>query len=176
MKIADRRKSEKRGGGRRRVARHTSSGAWKIIYLFIFMLLLVDGFFAYSLVERAAKPSVVERPAESEPMSETAGGQTIRVEVLNGSGKGGVAKEMTDYLRARGFDVIDYDNAESQSFYETVVLDRAGDRTLAERLARVIGARHVLQQKNPYLALDVTLILGHDYEQLLPFLQERRSE
>ena len=174
MKMTGRRKSEK-GSGHRRRLRSSSAGAWKVIYVFIFILLLVDGFFAYSLVERAGRNPAAAKPAVPEPVSETVG-QTIRVEVLNGSGKGGVAKEMTDYLRARGFDVIDYGNAENQSFYETIVLDRTGDRILAEHLARVIGARQVVQQKNPYLALDVTLIMGRDYEQLIPFAQERRPE
>ena len=175
MKTAHRSKNDKVSGHHRR-SRHPHSRAWKIIYVPIILLLLINGLFIYSLIERARQTAGADTPEEAKQVFQSSAGQTIRVEVLNGSGRAGVAKEMTDFLRARGFDVVNFGNAESQCFYETVVLDRSGDQSLAEQLAGAIGARQVLEQKNPYLALDVTLILGRDYRQLVPFAGERSSE
>ncbi len=35
---------------------------------------------------------------------------SLKVEVLNGCGKPGLAKEVTDFLRRKGFDVVNFGN------------------------------------------------------------------
>lgn len=141
----------------------------------IFVLLLLNGFFAYSLLERVYGPGKLVSEDETLGIeSPIGGGRTIRVEVLNGAGVDGIARRMTDFLRRKGFDVIDFGNAESFGFYETVLLDRSGDQAAAGRVARAVNTENILVQKNPFLALDVTLILGRDYRKLAAFQQERR--
>lgn len=147
------------------------------VYMAILVLLLLNGFFVYSLIGR------FQESGKAVPEDETAlvegsiaGDRTIRVEVLNGAGVGGIARKMTDFLRRVGFDVIDFGNAESFEFYETVVLDRSGDWAAAERVARAVDVKNILEQKNPYLALDVTLILGRDYRKLAAFQHKRREQ
>lgn len=93
----------------------------------------------------------------------------VRVEVLNGCGVPGLAKEVTDYLRIKGYDVVNVGNAESFEFPETIVVDRVGDMTYAWQVARVLGVRNVIQQKDLDLLLEVTLILGKDYKDLEQF-------
>lgn len=117
----------------------------------------------YQRSEKSAKKA-------EQPVHHTTGDhRAITIEVLNGAGVSGIARTMTEYLRSQGFDVLNYGNAGSFSFYETLVLDRSGDRARAQRVARAIGAGTVLEQKNPFLALDVTMILGRDFRTLAPF-------
>lgn len=94
--------------------------------------------------------------------------KVVRVEVLNGCGKAGLAKKVTDFLRIKGFDVVNVGNAESFEFPETIVVDRVGDMTSAWKVARAIGVKNVIQQKDVDLFLEVTLILGKDYGDLEP--------
>ena len=94
--------------------------------------------------------------------------KSIRVEILNGAGVPKLASRAADYLRAKGFDVVKTDNAPHGNFKKSVVQDRIGDIDKARAIANTlgIGEAGVLQQKNPQLYLDVTVILGQDYKSL----------
>ena len=94
--------------------------------------------------------------------------KTIRVEILNGAGVPKLASKAADYLRAKGFDVVKTDNAPHGNFKKSVVQDRIGDIDKARAIASSlgIGEAGVLQQKNPQLYLDVTVIIGQDYKSL----------
>ncbi|MBL7961739.1 LytR C-terminal domain-containing protein, partial [bacterium] len=94
--------------------------------------------------------------------------KTVRVEILNGAGVPKLASRAADYLRAKGFDVVKTDNAPHGNFKKSVVQDRIGDIEKARAIASSlgIGEAGVLQQKNPQLYLDVTVILGQDYKTL----------
>ena len=136
----------------------------------IFILLCLNGMYIYSLIERIHRN--LERPQREDaefPSQAVDTASIIKVEVLNGAGVSGIAQRVTDYLRKEGFDVINYGNAESFSFYETIVLDRIGNRHRAQRVAQAVGAGTVVEQKNPFLALDVTMILCRDFKTLIPF-------
>lgn len=146
------------------------------VYSAICILLLANGLFFYSVLVRIrGGGNGVSKEKLTFQKNMTAGNQTIRVEVLNGSGVEGIARRMTEFLRRQGFDVIAYGNAEQFCFFETVVLDRIGNRTWAEMVAQAVNTGNVLEQKNPFLTLDVTLILGRDFKKLNPFQQERRE-
>lgn len=94
--------------------------------------------------------------------------KSIRVEVLNGAGVPRLASKMADYLRSKGFDVVKTDNAPHDNFKKSVVQDRIGDIEKARVIASAVGIGDdgILQQKNPQLYLDVTLIVGQDYKTL----------
>lgn len=94
--------------------------------------------------------------------------KVVKVEVLNGCGTAGLAKQVTDFLRLKGFDVVNMGNAENFDFPETIVVDRVGDVTSAWRVAGVLGVNNVIQQQDEDLLLDVTIILGRDHAQLGP--------
>jgi hypothetical protein len=126
--------------------------------LFLFLVLVL---FFYSIVYQRWFGPVQEQPVPVEQ-------RVIRVEVLNGCGVAGLAREVTDFLRLKSFDVVNVGNAETFDFPETMVVDRVGNMPAAWRVARVVGVDNVIQQKDEDLLLDVTLILGRDYEQLLP--------
>ncbi len=91
------------------------------------------------------------------------------MEVLNGCGVSGVAATTHEYLRQFGFDVVNVENAPAFDYAETIVIDRGGDEQVARRLARVIGTGNVIRQVRPDLMLQVTVILGADYEGLNPY-------
>jgi len=175
MRRQGRSSQTKRRCSERGCAHFVSTVSLGIAYVAIAVLLLLNGFFAYSLSERlhrstgsvseGGKWAVEDGRREDSP---------IRVEVLNGAGARGIAQRMTDFLRRQGFDVINFGNAENFGYYETVVLDRTGDRDAAGRVALTVRTENIVQQKNPFLALDVTLVLGRDYRKLVPFRNERR--
>lgn len=89
----------------------------------------------------------------------------VKVEVLNGGGLAGVAREATQALRDRGFDVVYYGNAESFSQDPSVVLDRAGRMDLARSVAEALGIRSVRSEPDSSLFLDVTVRLGPEWAQ-----------
>lgn len=93
----------------------------------------------------------------------------IQVEVLNGCGESGISQQARKYLRTQGFDVVNVDNAENFDFPETVVLDRAGRQSVSEAaraVALALGATHVILQRNDDRMVEVTAIIGRDFDQL----------
>lgn len=103
----------------------------------------------------------------------TTGGRVhaIQLDVLNGSGQPKLAQRMTDFLRARGFDVVEMGNYKSSDVEATLVLDRAGNIEAAKQVAAVLGvsAERVQQQIDRSLYLDVSVVIGKDYSRLKAF-------
>jgi hypothetical protein len=125
----------------------------------ILFLVLIFMVFLFSVIYRLTQ--VPEKPMPVEQ-------KIVRVEVLNGCGKAGLAKEVTDFLRIKGFDVVNMGNAENFEFPETIVVDRVGEMSYAWKVARAVGVDNVIQQKDEDLFLEVTLILGKDCAELAP--------
>ena len=92
-----------------------------------------------------------------------------QVEVLNGCGVPRIAARVQEFLRERGYDVVNVENAPGFDYEETLVIDRGGDLRVAEDLARDLDTRNVIRQVRPDLVLQVTVILGADYQNLRPF-------
>jgi hypothetical protein len=126
--------------------------------LFLALILIL---FFYSIVYQRWLSPTPEKPLLVER-------KVVRVEVLNGCGIAGLAKTVTEFLRLQGFDVVNVGNAENFEFPETIVVDRVGDVASAWRVARALGVDNVIQQKDEDLILEVTLILGRDYQDLDP--------
>lgn len=98
----------------------------------------------------------------------------IRVEVLNGGGRSGVAREATGALRDLGLDVVYYGNAETFSEDPSVVLDRVGRLADARAVADALGIRQVLSDPDSNLFVDLTVRLGPEWA--LPTAEEGREE
>jgi hypothetical protein len=90
-------------------------------------------------------------------------GPRVRVEVLNASGVAGLARQATEHLRDRGFDVVAFGNAGSSDFTGTVVLARTTDVEAARDVAAALGTDSVAVEPDPQLYLDVTVLLGRDW-------------
>jgi hypothetical protein len=87
----------------------------------------------------------------------------IRVEVLNGAGVSGLARETTEFLRAGGFDVVYYGNASGQTRDSTIILDRGLDPDGVARVAAALGVNRVQLVPDTTLYLEATVILGTDF-------------
>ncbi len=85
-----------------------------------------------------------------------------RVEVLNGSGKSGLARDATERLRAAGFDVVYFGNA-GEPRGLSMVLDRGGRGEAAHRAASALGIADVRAQPDAGRMVDVTVVLGKDW-------------
>ena len=96
---------------------------------------------------------------------------SVKVAVLNGCGRAGLASLFSRKLRDMGFDVVNGlgENADSFDFDISVVVDRKGVRNKAVIVGRSLGINVILDQRSndPYLIEDVTVILGRDWNTLL---------
>jgi hypothetical protein len=86
-----------------------------------------------------------------------------QVQVVNGSGVPELAQRAALRLRARGLDVVAVGNADAATYEETIVLLRRGRLGVARQVAAALGTGQVLEQLDPSLLVDVTVILGRDY-------------
>jgi hypothetical protein len=94
-----------------------------------------------------------ERPAAS----------PLRVEILNGAGRAGLARVATAQLRADGYDVVFFGNAARFDHPRSFVLDRVGDLAGAAGVARALGIDSVASEPDASLLLDVSVVLGADW-------------
>lgn len=92
-----------------------------------------------------------------------AAAERVRVEVLNGSGKSGLARGATDLLREDGFDVVYFGNAKESGLDSSLVLDRVGRVDMARAVADALGIRSVTSAPDSNLYLDVTVVLGAEW-------------
>ena len=91
---------------------------------------------------------------------------SFQIEVLNGTGEPGVAREVTMKLRSMGIDVLIEGNAQRFDYQQTVLVDRKGNPELMKRLSRRIGVSRVITQIQERPRVDATLIIGWDRERL----------
>lgn len=110
-------------------------------------------------------PAGVVDPAD--PDAPPGARERIRVEVRNGSGEPGAAQSMTGYLRDRGFDVVDFGNAESFDHERTEILAHGDDPTAARIVGAVLPGVPIRAAGDPSPYLDVTVILGDDMDRVL---------
>jgi LytR cell envelope-related transcriptional attenuator len=88
--------------------------------------------------------------------------QPIRIELLNGSGRAGLAGQLASYLRDGGFDVMEVSNAERSDYRNTLVVNRTEAPEPGKVVAEYLGTRHVIQQVGTQEMIDVTVIVGRD--------------
>ena len=158
------------------------------------MALLVVGFIISALTTRSGVEVILTRadltdrarllsaPAgnvegTAADLAENIAEDRIEVEVLNGIGISGLANRFTDYLRAQGYDVIRYTNAQRYDYPRTLVINRGADFNQAQEVARSLGLETsaVENMPDPSLQLDVTVVLGHDYVTLTSYREMMSS-
>jgi hypothetical protein len=95
-------------------------------------------------------------------------GTRIKVEILNGTKRKGLARRATLFLRDRGFDVVGSGtNGEPRA--TTIVYSRSGHPEWANLVGRAMNAPVVVRPDSSRY-LDVTVILGADWRApALPF-------
>jgi hypothetical protein len=92
------------------------------------------------------------------------GDDRIRIEVLNGTTRPGLARAATRVLRRQGVDVVFFGTTDSAArSASTLILVRRGNATAGERVATALGQGKVFVRADTLRRVDVTLILGNDY-------------
>jgi hypothetical protein len=108
------------------------------------------------------------------PTGEPVKQKRIQVEVLNACGVKGLAIKFTEFLRDKGFDVVNHDNYVrggkiDWGLKKTTVLDRVSlNKENAAKVGEVLGVdqRQIQPQLDDSPKLQVTLLLGRDYKKL----------
>jgi hypothetical protein len=92
--------------------------------------------------------------------------RVIRVQVLNGSGEGGIGSRVASFLRQGGFQVVEVRNADRDDYFATMVVARRADPVSAKAVARYLGGPPVIRQAWNSDVADVTVVLGSDRSRL----------
>ena len=149
-----------------------SGGGWKngLLKGLIIFFIIVDLVLIVSAVHQCEK-SPVNLPGTTDIQVDRR--KTLQVEVLNGCGVSGVAHKFTDYLRARGVDVVKTDNykeleVEKFNMPKTLVVDRKWNMLNAVHVADLLGmdTQRVVQEINEAFLVDATVIIGQDFRKL----------
>jgi len=90
------------------------------------------------------------------------------VEVLNGTGRRGVANLVAERLRRDGFDVVKIGNASEHTFARTIVAERRDAPAVASQVASSLGVDQPSLFHNENLLVDATVFVGRDIEEILP--------
>lgn len=94
----------------------------------------------------------------------------IQINILNSTPVSGIADIARNYMRARGFDVVEIGNY-SELQTKSIVIDRVGDFASALKVAKAFGIADslVFTKKDSTLFLRASIILGNDYNNLKSF-------
>ncbi len=91
--------------------------------------------------------------------------QAARIEVLNGSGRPGLAADTAKYLLNLGYDVVRIDDADRSDYVDSVLEVPAGRRSLAEDLAATLKLARWTPRDAAATAddVDIRIIVGRDF-------------
>ncbi len=94
----------------------------------------------------------------------------IQVNVLNACGETGLAAKAMEFLRLRGFDVVEIGNYPKKE-EKSLVLDRLGDLRSARKVAYAMGIPDtlVVSAVDSNLFVRSTVVIGKDFPLLKPF-------
>jgi hypothetical protein len=87
------------------------------------------------------------------------------IELLNGCGADGAARQVANYLRSQSFDVKNIGNATQMNHDSTLVISRIKDTTMASKVASALGTQKMTLILNDNTLYDVTVIIGSDYKE-----------
>jgi len=121
--------------------------------------------FLGSLVWRLINPPVSPLVNEDDPRS------TIQVDVVNASGRQGAGRHTLEFLRERGFDVVEISSTGDRP-KRSLVIDRMGDKVSARKIANALGIADTLivTEIDSMRFVRATIMLGADLDNLEPFL------
>lgn len=131
----------------------------------IVLLAAIIVFLSFSIVKK------ISALASGNEENQNTTSRIIQIEVLNGCGITGVAEKFTNYLRGENFDVVQVGNYSSFDINNTLIVDRTGNKSNALKVAEAVGvdSKNVIQQINNDYFLDVSVIIGKDFNRLKPY-------
>jgi hypothetical protein len=93
-------------------------------------------------------------------------GRRIRVEVLNGTNRPGLARTATRGLRQQGLDVVFFGTGPAAE--STRIYVRRGDPGQGRDVAEALGVGRVVIEPDTLRRVDVSVLLGRDWRPRLP--------
>jgi calcineurin-like phosphoesterase len=120
------------------------------------------------------KPYAVDSTSQ---MTKQPSNKTLQIDVQNGTGVQGIANKVMEYLRSKGFDVVEMGNFSSQDIKTSMVIDRTGNTKNAKLIAQSLGIpeKNIIEQVNRNYFLDATVVVGRDYLELKPFKENQED-
>jgi LytR cell envelope-related transcriptional attenuator len=145
------------------IKKSTANISFNIIIVLLAVIILYMSFSIFSKIGQKRQLDLQNQ--------KNAKSSVIQVEVLNGCGVSGVADQFTNYLRQHHFDVVQMGNYISYDVEKSIVIDRTGNMINAYKVADTLGVsrKNVIQQKNSNYFLDVSFIIGKDFNSLKPY-------
>lgn len=143
----------------------------------IIIFLILVAYFGFSLINNSLKSDKsVKEITDTTKAITNQPNLTIQLDVQNGTNENGVASKITEYLRKNGIDVVEIGNYKSKDIERTLVIDRKGDKNKAVKVAKVLGVneKSIIQQLNNSLYLDVTVVIGKDFNELKPYQEKKK--
>jgi hypothetical protein len=101
----------------------------------------------------------VELPPPSDTLARAPEGVRVKVHVVNTTRVRGLARRATQYLRDRGWDVVEVGTT-TPVRERTLVVDRSGHPEWARRVAHAMGGAAVESRPDSSRYLDVTVLVG----------------
>ena len=87
--------------------------------------------------------------------------EDARIEVLNGSGVGGIARQTADLLTKRGFQVVRVGDADRNDYPTTQIVDHLRNHRVRSKLMEVLSQAQI-EEAPSASNVDVTIIVGRD--------------
>jgi len=111
---------------------------------------------------RSAPPRALAVPGDKGP--------AVTVEVLNASGKSGLARTGTRLLRSSGIDVVNYFTAPGDvgTLDSTRILVRRGSQSAGEAVRKALKLGTVILKADSTRLVDVSVLLGADFAARAP--------
>lgn len=109
------------------------------------------------------RPASPKAPPALTPAYEVPGTRrALRIEILNGTSRDGLARVATRQMRRAGFDVVFYGGTDSAVAVSRVIA-RRGERDAARDVASALGIDSVVVARDTTRRVDVSVWLGSDY-------------
>lgn len=90
--------------------------------------------------------------------------ESARIEVLNGTGRVGLAAATGSFLKDKGFVLVRIDNADKDDYSQTAIINHTGKVAAARRIAGLLKVPESRIVTSPQGSddVDITLVLGED--------------
>jgi LCP family protein required for cell wall assembly len=91
---------------------------------------------------------------------------TVNLEILNGTDINHLATNTTKLFRKFGYQIESFGNADNHDYVHTVVIDRKGNKKIAQRVADLIKCKNIITKTDgaENNSIDVSIILGRDFD------------
>jgi hypothetical protein len=93
--------------------------------------------------------------------------QIGEIQVLNACGIKNAAQTMSEFLRGKGFDVVESGNYDEWNFAHTIVAGRNENMKIARDIAAELNTDRVLFLRQEGTLLDATVFVGNDFKKLV---------